>query len=239
MPPAERDVLSGDLADVRFESRTAPSMLRVVSSPNARWSIGLAAWIIQDGNYADFNVGDRAEFALEFYAAGDVELVPDSDVHATQMHDDRYDAVGRVVHVDERCWVVDFGLLAYHEGVVPGGVVPGQTIRATIGLGVDPFMYFERLRVVSKSARRQRTVWPSARAVRRLATAASYRSEVTGVAVLLIARFSGEVAELTRAHDRAHAMIMAAGGAEQFGELRRHHCATSQDPLYIVGDRSA
>jgi hypothetical protein len=75
---------------------------------------------------------------------------------------------------------------------------------------------------------------PSARAVRRLATAASYRSEVTGVAVLLIARFSGDVAELVRAYDRAHAMIMAAGGAEQFGELR-HHCATSQDALYIIG----
>ena len=54
------------------------------------------------------------------------------------------------------------------------------------------------------------------------------------MAVLLIARFSGDVAELTRAYDRAHAMIMAAGGAEQFGELR-HHCATSQDALYIVG----
>ena len=54
------------------------------------------------------------------------------------------------------------------------------------------------------------------------------------MAVLLIARFSGDVAELTRAYDRAHAMIMAAGGAEQFGELR-HHCATSRDALYIVG----
>ena len=54
------------------------------------------------------------------------------------------------------------------------------------------------------------------------------------MAVLLIARFSGDVAELTRAYDRAHEMIMAAGGAEQFGELR-HHCATGQDALYIVG----
>ncbi len=54
------------------------------------------------------------------------------------------------------------------------------------------------------------------------------------MAVLLIARFSGDVAELTRAYDRAHAMIMASGGAARFGELR-HHCATSQDALYIVG----
>jgi hypothetical protein len=36
------------------------------------------------------------------------------------------------------------------------------------------------------------------------------------------------------AYDRAHAMIMAAGGAERFGELR-HHRATSQDALYIAG----
>ena len=54
------------------------------------------------------------------------------------------------------------------------------------------------------------------------------------MAVLLVARFSGDVAELIRAYDRGHAMIMVAGGAEQFGELR-HHCATSQDALYIVG----
>ena len=32
------------------------------------WLIGLSAWIIQDGNYGDFSVGQRAEFALEFYA---------------------------------------------------------------------------------------------------------------------------------------------------------------------------
>lgn len=119
-------------------------MLPDVPSPSV-WSIGLAAWIIQDGNYADFSVGDRAEFALEFYADGDVELVPDSHVHASHRHDDRYDVVGRVVHVDEGCWVLDFGLLAFHEGVVPERVMPGQTVRASIGLGVDPFMYFERL----------------------------------------------------------------------------------------------
>jgi quinol monooxygenase YgiN len=54
------------------------------------------------------------------------------------------------------------------------------------------------------------------------------------VAVLLIARFSGDVAELTRAYDRVHEMIMATGGAVRFGELR-HHCATGPDALYIVG----
>ena len=30
-------------------------------------SIGLSAWIIQDGNYGDFRVGQQARFALEFH----------------------------------------------------------------------------------------------------------------------------------------------------------------------------
>jgi hypothetical protein len=50
--------------------------------------------------------------------------------------------------------------------------------------------------------------------------------------VLLIARFEGNVEELTRAYDRAHQKIMDAGGPP--GELR-HHCAVSADSLYIVG----
>ena len=49
---------------------------------------------------------------------------------------------------------------------------------------------------------------------------------------LLIARFRGDVDQLTRAYDRAHAAIMAAGGAP--GELR-HHCAVDDDSLYIIG----
>jgi len=49
---------------------------------------------------------------------------------------------------------------------------------------------------------------------------------------LLIARFRGDVDELTRAYDRAHEAIMQAGGAP--GELR-HHCGLGDDSLFIVG----
>lgn len=49
---------------------------------------------------------------------------------------------------------------------------------------------------------------------------------------LLIARFRGDVGQLTRAYDRAHKTIMDAGGAP--GELR-HHCAVGDDSLYLVG----
>ena len=51
---------------------------------------------------------------------------------------------------------------------------------------------------------------------------------------MLIARFDGDVEELTAAYDRAHDLIMSRGGAVPAGELR-HHCATSDDALYIIG----
>ena len=54
------------------------------------------------------------------------------------------------------------------------------------------------------------------------------------MAVMLIARFDGDVGALTHAYDRAHAVIMSRGGATGVGELR-HHCATSEGALYIIG----
>ena len=54
------------------------------------------------------------------------------------------------------------------------------------------------------------------------------------MSAVLIARFDGDVKELTRAYDRAHELIMSRGGATSFGELR-HHCAIGDGALYIVG----
>ena len=54
------------------------------------------------------------------------------------------------------------------------------------------------------------------------------------MAVMLIARFDGDVAALKAAYDRAHALIMSRGGAVPSGELR-HFCATDDAALYIMG----
>lgn len=54
------------------------------------------------------------------------------------------------------------------------------------------------------------------------------------MAVMLIARFEGDVRELVQAYDRAHTLIMSRGGATRIGELR-HHCATGEGALYIIG----
>jgi hypothetical protein len=54
------------------------------------------------------------------------------------------------------------------------------------------------------------------------------------MAVMLVARFDGDVTELAAAYDRAHALIMRAGGAVASGELR-HHFARSESALFIIG----
>jgi hypothetical protein len=54
------------------------------------------------------------------------------------------------------------------------------------------------------------------------------------MAVMLIARFDGDVGQLRQAYDRAHALIMSRGGATGAGELR-HHCAIGEAALYIIG----
>ena len=52
------------------------------------------------------------------------------------------------------------------------------------------------------------------------------------MAVVLIAKFTGDVMQLTQAYDEAHRVIMEGGGAP--GELR-HHCAIGDDALWIIG----
>jgi len=51
---------------------------------------------------------------------------------------------------------------------------------------------------------------------------------------MLIAQFEGDIEALTAAYDRAHSLIMSRGGAVPSGELR-HHCATDDTSLYIIG----
>ena len=52
------------------------------------------------------------------------------------------------------------------------------------------------------------------------------------MAVVLIARWDGDVASLKLAYDKAHKLVMESGGPP--GELR-HHCALGDGALYVIG----
>jgi hypothetical protein len=114
------------------------------TSNEAVLQIGLSAWIIQDGNYGDFATGTSTRFALEFYFEDRYEMCS-AKPRLIHQHDGKYEATGIVTFVADDVWVVDFaGVLAFREEA-PNGIARGDIVSGVIGVGVDPFFYFERL----------------------------------------------------------------------------------------------
>jgi len=94
-----------------------------------RYAIALPAWIIQDGNYGEFAVGDVTPFALN--------LQWDGGDSGTEVR-------ARAIWMEEQLVVLDVGgLLAYALALEPGWRV-GEPIRAGFHLEVDCFEYFEK-----------------------------------------------------------------------------------------------
>jgi hypothetical protein len=102
--------------------------------------IGLSAWIIQDGNYGDFAVGDEARFALEFHANSHT-IISEAPLSAVCIKDSTYCVIAQVVFKKDALTIIDFGYRAFSEQLLD--VVEGDWIKAAIYIGIDPFMYFE------------------------------------------------------------------------------------------------
>lgn len=108
------------------------------------WNIGLSAWIIQDGNYGDFQRHQKANFAVEFYPHS-FEVIAAADRRAECVEGSRYRIQAQIVCVVKAAWVIDFGLQAFQQTKPPKGIRKGDWISADIYLGIDPFFYFEEL----------------------------------------------------------------------------------------------
>ena len=101
-----------------------------------RWTIGLDAWIIQDGNYPDLYQGQVAEFAVEFYQHELTFLETRVNRQAHQKDHDLYQVSGEVIYVSDDSWVLDFGLRVYQDGEPPNGIRVGSCVAADVSLGV-------------------------------------------------------------------------------------------------------
>jgi hypothetical protein len=109
-----------------------------------RWSLGLSAWIIQDGNYGEFRRGQRLELAVEFYFQEEPMLSGEA-VGARHLDGCTYELTGRVVLAEQDVWVLDVGILVFQQLQAPRAWKVGDVVRGRATLGVDPFFYFERL----------------------------------------------------------------------------------------------
>jgi len=117
------------------------------AKPPRTWDIALSAWIIQDGNYPEFFVGQVAEFAVEFRTPGVARLKtatpPTAAVHR---RDSVYDAVAEVVLRTDAITVLDVGVSVYRESSsADSDLIEGSRYALELELGVDPYFYFERL----------------------------------------------------------------------------------------------
>jgi hypothetical protein len=108
------------------------------------WEVGLSSWIIQDGNYGDFETGKNVDFALEFYSQS-FDKANKKTKSARSLGDAKYDITAEVIYLTEEVWVLDFGLRAFHDSKPPPGTIVGSFVTANIYLGIDPFFYFEEL----------------------------------------------------------------------------------------------
>jgi hypothetical protein len=107
--------------------------------------INLARWIIEDGNYPDFCVGEKRRFALEFWTSSPLTLATENTIFLREQGDDSYDVAGRLLFASDVVRVIDCGVLAYSEsnGQIEEGCKPGDFVQGNLRFGVDPFFYFE------------------------------------------------------------------------------------------------
>jgi hypothetical protein len=111
------------------------------------WDIGLSAWVIQDGNYPEFEVGQTVEFAVEFWLPqGVTARASDGRISANNLGHGLYDTVAQVLVQTEQITILDIGVLVYQHMSCPLVSLPlGSRIAVQLKLDVDPFHYFESL----------------------------------------------------------------------------------------------
>lgn len=105
-------------------------------------NIGLSSWIIQDGNYPDFELGKEYKFALEVGPEGLI-LSNEKLKSLNQTHGSQYTFDAEVLIHEPGLTVIDAGVLCYHEGQIADGLKAGDYISGDLYLGVDPFFWLE------------------------------------------------------------------------------------------------
>jgi hypothetical protein len=123
------------------------------------WAINVAGWIIQDGNYRDFVVGDQSEFAVEAYAEYLSRTSGEKREPSAMRLEGRgawYDVAARVIYVRESAWVLDIGILVYgNRADLPDGVEIGDMVSGRVHLEVSgPAVYPEAFRIPGEAVYR-------------------------------------------------------------------------------------
>ncbi|MDP2269721.1 MAG: hypothetical protein Q8K32_03250 [Archangium sp.] len=101
----------------------------------------MASWIIQDGNYGDFELGQETECAIEFHAT-DLQPVQGGTLLAEHIEASRYRIRARVVFSAPNVWVLDAGrFMIFEQSQLTAPAPVGSFVEGIVDLGIDPFFY--------------------------------------------------------------------------------------------------
>ncbi|MGE0268280.1 MAG: hypothetical protein AB7S78_07480 [Candidatus Omnitrophota bacterium] len=119
----------------------------MVNETQNKYSIGLDSWIIQDGNYDNFEAGKDYFFAVEFYSKS-IQKSEKRGAVCTHLFSGLHRIEAEVVFTGPECWIIDIGFLAYSKAGNKDGFKAGDRVGMEAYLGIDPFYYFEELQAV-------------------------------------------------------------------------------------------
>lgn len=107
------------------------------------FDIGLSAWIIQDGNYPEFSVGDRAKFALELDPER-LQPCADDEFRLDYQGSATYWIVGRTEFAHPEVRIVNFGFRGCSNSPATEELRAGDWIKGMVYVGVEPYSFFEQ-----------------------------------------------------------------------------------------------
>lgn len=105
------------------------------------WLLSMSSWVIQDGNYADFAIGEFRRFALEFFDK-DLHVADSGTRSAEATGQGQYEISAEVMFAAQNLVLLDFGLLAYSDRRGPRATI-GTWRTGSVLLEVDCYSYFE------------------------------------------------------------------------------------------------
>jgi hypothetical protein len=108
------------------------------------WTIGLEPWVMVDGHYGDFSVGDTTEFALEFWGGRTLAPTDQRRMQCEPLGGHRYRVVAPVVWTDGDFSMIDIGVQAYVLYPIEQTVPEAGWVAGEIRLDIDCFHYFQQ-----------------------------------------------------------------------------------------------
>lgn len=97
-----------------------------------------AGFEISSLDYCDFRVGERANFALEFYSESSLLQSNKRNILAEHLKSAFYKVCGKVVYRTKQVWVIDVGFLIFRQETPPDFAIKDSWVEGEICLSIAP-----------------------------------------------------------------------------------------------------